>query len=159
VIHFIRFNVIGVLGFVLQAMALFVLTHNPFRIGYLFATAAAVELAILHNFIWHQCWTWKDRPSVTTAETVRRLVRFNVTNGAVSLVGNVTLMSFLVGGLRLPVLAANLVSVVGCSICNFFLADRIAFYMESVEATMLIAPLPVMAQSPEASSPQASTLK
>src|SRR5882672_11007057 len=59
-LHWIKFNVVGVLGFALQAGALFVLTHNTHRISYLTATALAVELAVLNNFVWHQLWTWRD---------------------------------------------------------------------------------------------------
>jgi putative flippase GtrA len=130
-IHFIRFNVVGLFGFALQSGALFVLTHSAHPIGYLAATAAAVELAILNNFVWHQRWTWKDRPSATTGETLRRLAKFNVTNGAVSITGNLVLMSILVGRLSLPIAGANVASVAACSICNFFLADRIAFYVDN----------------------------
>ena len=128
-IHFIRFNVVGVLGFALQSGALFALTHSAHPIGYLAATAAAVELAVLNNFVWHQRWTWRDRPSATARETLCRLAKFNITNGAVSITGNLVLMSILVGRLRLPIAGANLASVAACSICNFFLADRIAFYV------------------------------
>jgi dolichol-phosphate mannosyltransferase len=127
-IHFVKFNVVGVFGFALQSGALFVLTHGPHPFGYLAATAAAVELAILNNFIWHQRWTWKDRPSASKSETLRRLAKFNLTNGAVSITGNLVFMSILVGRFGLPISAANLASVAACSICNFFLADRIAFY-------------------------------
>ena len=129
-IHFIRFNVVGVLGFALQSAALFILTHNAHPTGYLVATVAAVELAVLNNFFWHQRWTWKDRPSATGAETLRRLVKFNITNGAVSITGNLIFMSILVGRLGLPIAGANVCSVAACSICNFFLADRIAFLCE-----------------------------
>jgi len=129
-IHFMRFNVVGVAGFALQSGALFILTHNAHPVGYLLATAVAVELAILNNFVWHQRWTWRDRPSSTTSEALRRLAKFNLTNGAVSLTGNLVFMSILVGRLGLPIAGSNLVSVVACSICNFFLADRIAFQIE-----------------------------
>ena len=129
-IHFIRFNMVGVLGFALQSGALFVLTHSALSMGYLAATAAAVELAVLNNFVWHQRWTWKDRPSANTRETLRRLLKFNITNGAVSITGNLVLMSILVGRAGLPIAGANVASVAACSICNFFLADRIAFYVE-----------------------------
>ena len=129
-IHFIRFNVVGVFGFALQSGALFVLTHSAHPFGYLAATAAAVELAVLNNFVWHQRWTWRDRPSANTEETLRRLAKFNITNGAVSMIGNLVLMSILVGRLGLPIAGANVASVAACSICNFFLADRIAFYVD-----------------------------
>lgn len=123
----VKFNVVGLLGFALQTGALFVLTRGAPRVGYLAATAMAVELAVLNNFVWHQRWTWKDRPSATKRETLRRLAKFNVTTGLVSITGNLLLMSLLVGQLGLPILGANLVTVLACSVLSFFLADRIAF--------------------------------
>ncbi len=131
-IHLLKFNVVGALGFVVQSAALFLLTHTALHVGYLPATAAAVELAVLHNFVWHQRWTWRDRPSLTRGETLRRLVKFNMTNGAVSIVGNLFLMSILVGRLGLAVTPANVLSVAGCALVNFVLADRIAFVPELI---------------------------
>ena len=126
-IHWLKFNVVGLLGFALQSAALFVLTHTPYSISYLAATAVAVELAVLNNFVWHQRWTWSDRPSPTRKETWRRLAKFNITTGLVSLVGNLILMSVLVGRFGLPVTGANVITVAACSVLSFFLADRIAF--------------------------------
>jgi dolichol-phosphate mannosyltransferase len=126
-LHWIKFNVVGVLGFALQSAALFVLTHTAYSISYLAATAVAVELAVLNNFVWHQRWTWSDRPASTRGETWRRLAKFNLTTGAVSIAGNLIFMSILVGRFGLPVVGANVVTVAGCSLISFFLADRIAF--------------------------------
>lgn len=129
-LHWLKFNVVGVIGFGLQTLALYALTHSAYAISYLAATAIAVELAVLNNFIWHQCWTWNDRPAATRRETVRRLVKFNLTTGLVSLAGNLFLMSLFVGRLGLPVVPANVASVVACSVVSFFLADRIAFDLD-----------------------------
>ena len=129
-IHWIKFNAVGVLGFALQTTALFILTHGALRVGYLAATALAVELAVLNNFVWHQRWTWKDRPAATKGETLCRLAKVNVTNGMVSLGGNLVMMSILVGRLGLPIAGANVVSVASCSIFNFILADKIAFHLK-----------------------------
>lgn len=126
-IHWIKFNTVGALGLALQSGALFVLTHTAHKFSYLAATAVSVELAVLNNFAWHQRWTWRDRPSSTLGETLCRLAKFNLTNGLVSITGNLVFMTILVGRLGLPIAGANLVSVVACSICNFVLADRIAF--------------------------------
>lgn len=130
-LHWIKFNAVGVLGFALQAGALFVLTRTMPRFGYLAATAVAVELAVLNNFVWHQRWTWNDRPAATKKETLRRLAKFNVTTGLVSIVGNLVLMKLLVGRFALPIVGANLASVVACSLLNFILADRITFNIDS----------------------------
>jgi putative flippase GtrA len=126
-LHWIKFNVVGVVGFVLQAGALFLLTHATHRISYLTATVLAVELAVLNNFVWHQHWTWRDRPSATIGETLRRLAKFNITTGLVSIIGNLVFMSLLVGRLGVAIVLANLISVLMCSLVNFILADRITF--------------------------------
>ncbi len=125
--HWIKFNAVGVLGFAIQSGSLFLLTHTPYRVSYQAATAAAVELAVLHNFVLHQRWTWRDRPSATLRESLGRLAKFNITNGLVSVVGNLVFMTILVGHAGLPITGANMISVAVCSICNFLLADRIAF--------------------------------
>ena len=125
-IYWLKFNVVGVLGFALQVGALFALTHSSHPISYLTATVLAVELAILNNFFWHQLWTWRDRPS-SVNETLLRLAKFNVTTGLVSIAGNLLLMSILVGRLGIALVVANLISVLACSLLNFILADRIAF--------------------------------
>jgi dolichol-phosphate mannosyltransferase len=126
-LHWIKFNVVGVAGFGLQTGALFLLTHGARPVSYLGATAAAVELAVLNNFFWHQRWTWQDRPATTMGETLRRLFKFHVTNGLVSIGGNLVLMSILVGWLGLPITGSNIASVAACSFVNYFLADRVAF--------------------------------
>jgi dolichol-phosphate mannosyltransferase len=125
--RWIKFNAVGLVGFALQSSVLFVLTHGPRPIGYLPATALAVELAVLNNFLWHQRWTWKDRPTATRKETWRRLLSFHVTNGVLPITGNLAFMALLVGGLHLPVIVANVMSVSALSIFNYLLADRVAF--------------------------------
>ena len=132
--HWIKFNVVGLFGFALQSAVLFVLTRSAFSVGYLVATAVAVELAVLNNFVWHQRWTWNDRPSRTKRETLRRLAKFNVTAGLVSIVGNLIFMSILVGRFRLPINGANAITVGACSLISFFLADRIAFDLNDTSA-------------------------
>jgi putative flippase GtrA len=129
--RWIKFNAVGAVGFGLQTSALFLLTHKTRPLGYFAATALAVELALLNNFVWHQRWTWKDRPALSARDTLRRLARFHVTNGLVSLSGNLILMSLLVGVLGLPIVGANVASVAACSLFNFILADKIAFQMDT----------------------------
>jgi putative flippase GtrA len=130
-LRWIRFNAVGVFGFILQSVTLFLLTHTTLQLGYFAATAAAVEIAVLNNFYRHQRWTWKDRPSSTAGDTLARLLKFNLTNGLVSLAGNVLIIGILVRHAGLPIVGANCVSVAVCSIFNFILADRVAFQIES----------------------------
>lgn len=118
-----KFNLVGAMGMVVQLTAL--ATINRCAPGhYLYATAAAIEIAVLHNFVWHLHYTWRDRRDGSTAV---QLVRFHLSNGLVSLVGNLVLMRMLVEGARVPVLVANFIAILCCSVANFCLGNCWAF--------------------------------
>ena len=55
------FNGIGLAGAAVQLAVLWMLLAA--RVHYLPATLLAVEAALLHNFLWHERWTWSDRPA------------------------------------------------------------------------------------------------
>ena len=120
------FNFVGFLGIGVQLAALATL-HGWAGLHYLAATALAVESAILHNFLWHEHWTWAIRPSRTLRESLIRLARFNLTNGALSMGSNLLLMSLLVDVCSLPYLPANLLAISICSIASYFASDRYVF--------------------------------
>ncbi len=123
--HFFRFNLVGALGILVQLGVLACLQHAG--LDYLLATVLAVEAAVLHNFLWHERYTWRDRVVLSRWESFARLVRFHLTNGAVSLAGNAILMRWLVGEMHLPVIPANLLAITACWLLNFFLSDRVVF--------------------------------
>jgi putative flippase GtrA len=115
---------VGVLGIAAQlgALAFF---HRVLGWNYLVATALAVESAILHNFIWHERWTWRDRAENGSAAI--RLLRFHCGVGVVSLAVNIAGMRWLAGTYRVPYLAANLLSIAAGAAANFAVADLFAF--------------------------------
>ena len=119
------FNTVGAIGLLMQLACLWTL-RNTFDLHYLVAASLAIELAILHNFFWHVRWTWADRPA-TPADLVRRLVLFNLTNGAISIAGNLALMATLVELARVHYLVAHLLSVGACSWANFVVSDIVVF--------------------------------
>jgi len=118
------FNAVGVLGFAVQLAVLSALVGAGLH--YLAATALAVEAAVLHNFLWHERWTWRDRPA-SGASRAARLWRFHLLNGVVSLVGNLALMRLLVGALHMSPLPANLIAVLVCAVVNYVGGDRLVF--------------------------------
>lgn len=124
--RWMKFNLVGALGIVVQLSAL-TLLGQLCGMTYLPATALAVETAVLHNFIWHERFTWADRGSRRRRDAVVRFLSFNLSNGVISLGGNLLLMLLLVGRAHLPELPANLISVAGCSVLNFFVSDRWVF--------------------------------
>jgi putative flippase GtrA len=123
-LRFLKFNGVGAIGFALQLGLLALLLH--LGLHYLAATAIAVELTILHNFYWHERWTWRDRPADAPLR-LRRLWRFHAANGLVSLTGNLVLMRLLVGLAGMPPLPANLLAVLACALINFTASDRLVF--------------------------------
>ncbi len=144
-VRWCKFNLVGGVGIGVQFAALFVL-RSLLQFDYLFATAVAVEAAVVHNFVWHEQFTWADRvqeklserkstapPSRTKREkggapgSVVRFVRFNLTNGAVSILGNLALMRVMVGQGRMNYLLANGIAIGLCSVANFLVSEEWVF--------------------------------
>jgi len=119
IFRWLKFNAVGAIGLAVQLGVLWLLERVA-GVQYLLATVIAVEAAVLHNFVWHQLWTWRGRPK----ESVwRRLLRFHLANGLVSLVANFGFMALFVGGMGMRVMPANLLSVGLAGLLNFGLAE------------------------------------
>lgn len=136
--RWLTFNAVGVAGMAVQLAVLATLVHLGCH--YLLATVAAVESAIVHNFFWHQRWTWRDRRAASAADTAFRLARFHVLNGTVSLVGNLGLTAWFTGIVGLHPIASNAIAVVVCSLLNFTASETIVFSARRSQQTLLSAP-------------------
>jgi len=121
-----RFYAVGAAGIAVQLAAL-TFFKSGLHLGYLPATALAVEVAILHNFIWHERWTWADRARAVPAGRASRLIRFHLTTGVLSILGNLLFMQALVGRMHVPYLPANAIAIALCSALNYLAADRLVF--------------------------------
>ena len=137
--RWIRFNGVGGLGMGLQLGLLAALVHG-LDVHYLAATALAVEGALLHNFFWHERWTWRDCPSGTGRHVAVRLGRFHLLNGVISLGGNLSAMWALTGFLGVPPVGANLIAIALCSVINFSASDRLVFTRAAALAAFVFAP-------------------
>jgi putative flippase GtrA len=89
----------------------------------LLATTLAVEAAVLHNFLWHERFTWPDRKA--NGRTYR-LLKFNLSTGVFSIAGNLVFTKFLLE-LEINYLLAATASIALCSIINFSINDRFVF--------------------------------
>jgi putative flippase GtrA len=134
-VRWCKFNLVGGMGIIVQVAALFLL-KTALHFNYLAATAIAVEAAVVHNFVWHEQFTWVDRTLKGRATgnqygpNLRRLLRFNLTTGAVSLLGNLPLMKVMVGLGRMNYLLANAIAIVLCSLANFLVSEAWVFRRE-----------------------------
>ena len=128
--RWLKFNFVGGVGIAVQLAAL-AFFRSVLHLDYLLATGLAVETAVIHNFLWHERFTWADRPPGRLAHSLSRLAKFNASNGFVSLAGNLLIMRALVGQFHMNYVIANLIAVATCSIVNFLLSDRLVFEDEA----------------------------
>jgi putative flippase GtrA len=149
--RWLSFNAVGLAGVLVQLTVLAALTHVA-QLSVVLATLVAVEAAVLHNFFWHQRWTWRDRPANGAGDVVGRLARFQAVNGLVSLTGNIAITMLLAATGMDPVLA-NLIAIIACSLLNYAAGDLFVFRAPAVVVLAAVAGgavVPVSAQSPAA---------
>jgi len=125
-VRWLKFNFVGGIGIGVQFASLCLL-KGGLHLHYLAATAVAVEAAIIHNFAWHERFTWRDRVQPSWRRSLPRLVRFHLSTGTISILGNLGLMKMLVGQGRMNYLLANAIAVAMCSLANFLVSDDWAF--------------------------------
>jgi len=122
-IRWLKFNAVGAGGIAVQ-LATLALLKSGMHLDYLVSTALAVEAAVIHNYFWHERFTWSDR---TGGSSWVRFAKFNLTTGLLSILGNVLVMKVLVGGAHLNYFVANILTIATCSILNFLVSDRFVF--------------------------------
>ncbi len=89
------------------------------------ATAVALELAALQNFLAHSRWTWGERRASSGRAWLRRYWRYQVTKTA-SLAANLVLTAVLLHA-GLPAEVANTIAVLVCAIPNYLMAEHLVF--------------------------------
>jgi putative flippase GtrA len=121
--RWLRFNAVGIGGAVVQlgALALFA---RVFGMQYVVATILAVEVAVLHNFAWHEVWTWRGLPA---DERWRRLLRFHAANGFISIASNALFTWLFKRYVGLPLLFSNVTAIALTAILNYILASTWVF--------------------------------
>lgn len=122
-IRWFKFNAVGAMGIFVQ-LAVLATLRSGLGWNLLLSTAFAVEVTIIHNFLWHERFTWSDR---FTESRLGRLAAFNFSNGAISLLGNLGIMKLLAGVFGLNYFVANIIAIAICSLLNFTVGDRFVF--------------------------------
>jgi putative flippase GtrA len=124
--RWLRLNAVGLAGMGVQLGCLGLLVHGA-GMHYLPASLLAVEAAVVHNFAWHQRWTWKDRPLPDGRGLAARFWRFQALNGAISLLVNSGAMIALAGAAGLDPVVAGLIAIVAASFANFAASHALVF--------------------------------
>jgi putative flippase GtrA len=152
--RFLRFLVAGLGGFAVQIATLAALTQL-LGVHYVIATAIAVEVAILANFVSHELWTWRTRlREYGGAGTLGRLLRFNALTALTSIAGSVLVTTFLVETVSMVPIVANSISVIVLGALNFVGSDRFVFRAAALALLIVVAP---SAQASEEATLKAKT--
>jgi putative flippase GtrA len=125
-VRWLKFNAVGGIGIAVQLVVLLGL-KTGLHLNYMLATVVAVEAAVVHNFLWHERYTWTDRSQPSWRKSLPRFMRFNLTTGVVSMVGNLVLMKIMIGVLHVNYLIANGIAIALCSVVNFLVSDGLVF--------------------------------
>ena len=111
----LKFNAVGIVGIGVQLLALTIL-KSGLKVNYLIATFIAVETAVLHNFVWHERWTWLERtrqmrPRLAAARSVSSCERADLDRGNLFLMWVRSCLQ-----LHLHYFLANLLAIGSCSV-------------------------------------------
>jgi putative flippase GtrA len=121
--RWMRFNLVGVMGFALQTLTLSALVRwvgVTAGVGVTIAVLAAVS----HNFAWHERFTW---PGLPRDQRVKRWISFNISTGTISVLTNLGITLIVMTATGLSVLWANVIAVAIASTANFWINDRLVF--------------------------------
>jgi dolichol-phosphate mannosyltransferase len=116
-----KFLVVGASGLVVNNAALFTF-YQVFRVPLVLASALAVVLAIVNNFVWNDRWTFQRHDSAFWV-AIRRFVRFGAASCGGLVLTTLTLW-LLVNNLGFQYLVANVIAVGAGTASNFLLNTR-----------------------------------
>ena len=145
------FNAVGGMGVGVQLLSLGVLA-DVLGLDYRLATGLAVQAAVLHNFVWHEHWTWSERCAGRRGRWAR-LGSFMLVNGTLSIAGNILFTSLYVTTLGLHHVPANLLAIATCSVANFFASHHVVFRAAGKPAALAAVRAVTAAETPPVSWP------
>ena len=126
-----KFGIVGISGIVVNLAILFVLveffsTEIPFLGRDIYkelASAVAIEVSILNNFVWNDVWTFSSSPARKATSLWQRLVAFNAVSvgGAVINLGIFTVLN---GWFSVWYMAAQFIGILVGFFWNFLVNRR-----------------------------------
>ena len=122
-VRWLRFNLVGIMGFALQTTTLLVLVRWA-GLGTAAAVTIAVLAAVSHNFFWHEYFTW---PNLPRESRFNRWLSFNVSTGTLSVVSNVIVTMTVTRTTGLSLVVSNVIAVAIVSLANYWVSDRLIF--------------------------------
>ncbi len=122
-----KFHAVGAFGVLVQMVSL-AFFHESIGWNISLATVAAVEVAILHNFVWHFRWTWGEANLQLDARAIlQRLWQYNLTYSLISMTTNLGFTHLYMNAFGLHYLVANLLAIGTGGIANFVAGEFLVF--------------------------------
>ncbi len=121
-----KFNLVAWLGMLVNSGCLY-LFKGILGVPLIPASLMSIEIAIVHNFIWHRHWTWGDRDGEHPPPFLKQLLIYNLMTGLVDLVANVTVLWLLTTFLDIYYLIANVAGMILGPFIKFWLNEKVIF--------------------------------
>lgn len=137
--HFIKFNVVGLSGVGVNEGAFLLLLYS--HMYYLLASAIAIEISIVSNFIFNDYWTFRDRRH---GHMAARMAKFNL----LMLIGLVVQVAVVFGATTYFFIHPAISQLVGIGVAfllRYWLSIRFA-WIQKREAS--VAPPPIQGPTP-----------
>jgi dolichol-phosphate mannosyltransferase len=128
-LSFIKFNVVGLSGVVVNEGLLLALVYA--RVYYLDADAVAIEASIVSNFFLNDYWTFRERRH---GHMVVRLLKFNALM-VVGLVVNLGLLYGFTTFLGINYAVSNLFGIAAAFLLRYWLSVRFTWIKREEEST------------------------
>jgi dolichol-phosphate mannosyltransferase len=135
--HFIKFNIVGLAGIVVNEALLIVLKSEGYSL--IVASIIAIEVSILSNFVLNDFWTFRDRRH---GHVVVRLAKFNGLM-IIGLVANLVILYAFTGYLGVQYTVSNLVGIGAAFLLRYWLSVKFAWIKREEESVE--PPIPPMA--------------
>jgi dolichol-phosphate mannosyltransferase len=126
VARFVKFCIVGGSGVLVNA-GLFRLLMRGAGLDYRLAAVAAIETAIVNNFLWNYLWTFRDRKASRVRDMLVMFVRFNLSSGLTAMAVNWGLLVFLKEVFGVYEEIANLIGIAAGTVANFLASHLWAF--------------------------------
>ncbi|MFA5416790.1 MAG: glycosyltransferase family 2 protein [Methanoregula sp.] len=120
-----KFGLVGISGILVNLGILYLLVEF-FLINKDFASAIAIEVAILNNFIWNDLWTFPSEESRKVSNKWHRLVAFNVVSAGGALI-NIGIFIILTNWFTVYYMTAQFIGILIGFIWNFMVNRRVTW--------------------------------
>jgi dolichol-phosphate mannosyltransferase len=128
--RFIKFNIVGLSGVVINEGLLILLVS--YGLYYVYASAVAIEVSIISNFVLNDIWTFRDRRH---GHPVTRLLKFN----GLMLVGlavNLGILYFGTDYLGINYAVSNLAGIAVAFVVRYWLSVKYAWIKKEAESVI-----------------------